>query len=274
MNVKDVKIEDVEILENIRGSEADSEIPQLMESIKQHGLKEPIGVGETASGKYILLYGFRRMTACKKLGWVLIPAVIEKEPDTKVLLILNAIENLQRKDNTPQELGRICLRLVELKMSVSEIAVNLGIPSSRVAMALRIFKKIPASIREKITFMGAGATLKKGQLPASVAHHNLSAAKKYYIPKKLMEELCEYSRVAELTGNDIMIISALIKAGLSPIRAIEERKKYKSVRTDIIVSKEEISHLSNKAKLTETKYLEYVCYGEAKVITRPKFYKQ
>lgn len=80
----------------------DKDVKSLQESIKEQGLITPIAVQER-NGKYKLIAGEHRLTACKNLGWTEIPAhIIEREyEDDEIedarLCILEADENLKRK---------------------------------------------------------------------------------------------------------------------------------------------------------------------------------
>lgn len=124
IKIEDVQINSIKIIENIRTNANDSNIKDLMSSIKQHGLEQPIKVGLTKSGDYMLIFGQRRLIACRKLGHKTIPAQVVNEPDMKEFLISNITENLQRKDNSPSELGRLCVMLKErYEMSNDEISI-------------------------------------------------------------------------------------------------------------------------------------------------------
>ena len=92
-----VKISDINIGENIRGELGD--LTSLKESIKQLGLLEPIGI----TAEHELLYGLRRLQACKELGWQDIP-VIKKHPRNQYeKSLMKRHENTERLPLTWQE---------------------------------------------------------------------------------------------------------------------------------------------------------------------------
>lgn len=95
-----VRIEDIIVKYRIRSEIGD--ISDLMESISKYGLLNPITVTESME----LLAGFRRLEACKALGMTEIECrIVPVQADIDKLLI-EADENLTRKDLTVVEIGR------------------------------------------------------------------------------------------------------------------------------------------------------------------------
>src|SRR5207245_9821935 len=85
---------------NIR-SETGGWDDELYESIKTHGLKQPILVRPSKKG-FEIVAGFRRYEACKKLKLKTIPAVVE-DLDVKTTYEIVLAENIQRRNLTPLE---------------------------------------------------------------------------------------------------------------------------------------------------------------------------
>jgi ParB family transcriptional regulator, chromosome partitioning protein len=112
MLIRDIPISEINRKENIRQIVKDDSISSLMQTIKDNGLLQPIGVKETKQRDYLIVWGNRRLEACTKLGWKTIPAVIFSDADEEMteeqFFVINAIENLQQRPNTLFELGRIC----------------------------------------------------------------------------------------------------------------------------------------------------------------------
>lgn len=81
---------------------ADSEIEQLSESIKIHGVIQPLLLNRQKDGNYLLIAGERRYRAAKKAGIKELPAVIRDLNDEGVMEI-SLIENLQRVNLNPIE---------------------------------------------------------------------------------------------------------------------------------------------------------------------------
>ena len=101
----------------------DSEaLKQLTESIKQHGILQPILVRPLDGEKHEVVAGERRYRAAKEIGLKVVPVVI-KELDDNAAFQLALIENLLREDLNPVEETEGILQLLSLKLgrSVEEI---------------------------------------------------------------------------------------------------------------------------------------------------------
>ncbi|MGZ4617203.1 MAG: ParB N-terminal domain-containing protein, partial [Frankiaceae bacterium] len=108
--VPSVRIAEIVVGERARKDYGD--LTGLMESIREVGLLQPIGL---APGNR-LLFGGRRLEACRRLGWESIPVTRpETRDDALSLLKAERDENTCRKDMTPEELVDLGLRLEELE---------------------------------------------------------------------------------------------------------------------------------------------------------------
>ena len=76
-------------------------IDELAESLREHGLLQPVVVRRRGGG-YELIAGHRRLQAAKVLGWTAIAAAVREETDDQAY-ILTLVENLQREDLQPRE---------------------------------------------------------------------------------------------------------------------------------------------------------------------------
>jgi ParB family chromosome partitioning protein len=76
-------------------------LDELAESLRTHGLLQPVVVGRRGRG-YELIAGHRRLEAARRLGWAEIAAVVRDETDDQAY-ILTLVENLQREDLQPRE---------------------------------------------------------------------------------------------------------------------------------------------------------------------------
>jgi len=262
MKVQDIPIAKVEILENVRTRLNKSGLTTLMESINQRGLLQPIGVGKQKDNGYALVYGHRRLEACKKLGYKTIPAIIDDEVSLAELLTSNATENLQRVDVLPSELGRVCGRLQGMGLSVSEIAAKLSVPKGRIKAALTIYNNIPADLRKRIIFMKAGNSKKKGSISATVANHVLQLRKDYDMSADTMRKLMETTGAEELSSKDLGIIALLLDSGKSLTEAKKERRNYRVVQAGVLVEKSMLESQCKKHKLSAPKLLQAIVHGK------------
>ena len=269
MKVLDVLIEKITVVENIRGEFKDSELSGLMESIKQNGLKEPIGVGITLKEDYVLMYGFRRLMAYKKLGYKTIPCVIVDEPEIQELLLVNTIENIQRKDILPAELGRICVQLLELELTIGEIAVRLSVPESRIINALEIYGKLSKEVAADVEYMTEGKRRKKGKISPSAALGILHMKKKGGLKESDVAQLLGIVKRREMTITELGIIGSLIQLGMTVEGALKEKNLYTVVHVKCVVDVNTLNIRRNKYKITSGEILREVIYGEIAGFKRP-----
>jgi len=117
----------------------ESEIADLIASIKSDGLLQPIVVREV-DGKYELIAGERRFRAVKKLKKTRIPACILKVDDLSSAA-LSLIENLQRTDLNPVEESRGYESLMrEFGLTQEKVSNRVGKSRAYVANALRLLQ--------------------------------------------------------------------------------------------------------------------------------------
>ena len=110
----------------------ESELRELADSIREHGVIQPLIVSEDSGGSYVLIAGERRLQAARQAGLDSVPVVIRQASDQQ-LLELALIENVQRADLNPIEEAEAYRNLAyEFKMSHEVIARRVG--KSRVAV--------------------------------------------------------------------------------------------------------------------------------------------
>jgi ParB family chromosome partitioning protein len=117
-------------------------LQELVESIRQHGIIQPLIVRKTA-GNYELIAGERRWRAAQKLGLAQVPVILRAANDLEVLQ-LSLIENLQRADLNPIEEAQGYARLAgEFGLRQEEIATKVGRSRASVANAVRLLDLHP-----------------------------------------------------------------------------------------------------------------------------------
>ena len=120
----------------------EKKLQELSESIKKHGVVQPILVREEG-GSFELVAGERRMRASKLAGLKKIPAVITKATDTQSLEIA-ILENVQREDLNPLEVSKGYQRLKdEFGYTQEQVAKSVGKPRSSIANSLRLLTLSP-----------------------------------------------------------------------------------------------------------------------------------
>src|SRR6201993_1288093 len=112
-------------------------LQELIDSIRQHGIIQPLIVRE-AGARFELIAGERRWRAAQEIGLTQVPAIIRRANDMEVLE-LSLIENLQRADLNAIEEAQGYARLAnEFGMRQEDIALKVGRSRAAVANALRL----------------------------------------------------------------------------------------------------------------------------------------
>lgn len=146
---------------------------ELSESIKIHGVIQPITVRKIENGRYQLIAGERRLRASKLSGKKDIPAYIRNASDQESIEIA-LIENIQREDLNPLEIAVNYKRLMdECDLTQEQLSVRVGKNRSSVTNFLRLLK-LPPDIQvalrdEKITMGHAKALLGVEQITTLLA---------------------------------------------------------------------------------------------------------
>lgn len=112
-------------------------LQELIDSIRQHGIIQPLIIRE-AGARFELIAGERRWRAAQEVGLTEVPAIVRTANDLEVLE-LSLIENLQRADLNPIEEAQGYARLAnEFGMRQEDIALKVGRSRAGVANALRL----------------------------------------------------------------------------------------------------------------------------------------
>ncbi|MCM3744556.1 ParB/RepB/Spo0J family partition protein [Sporosarcina luteola] len=136
-------------------------IHELSESIKEHGILQPIIVRKVGT-MYEIVVGERRFRAAKIAGLAEIPAVVRQLTDEESME-LAILENLQREDLTPIEEAEAYQKLMDnLTLTQEQLAFRLGKSRPHIANHIRLLS-LPEKVRNLITdgklSMGHGRTL-------------------------------------------------------------------------------------------------------------------
>lgn len=122
---------------------------RLADSIKEHGILQPLVVSPKKDGRYELIAGERRLRSAKLIELRTVPALVKNESNQKKLEIA-LIENIQREDLNPLETAKAYQRLaLEFDLTQEEIAQKVGKARSSVTNSLRLLK-LPDSALEAL----------------------------------------------------------------------------------------------------------------------------
>ena len=181
---------------------------ELVASIKQHGILQPIVVEAVEGGRYKLQIGKRRMTAARIIGLEKVPALIlddRLEAEKSVAIML--VENLHREDLDPIDEAEAYAKLKDMGTKVSAIARLVGKERTYVSHSLRLLKLHP-TVRK---------ALRQGTIPREHALALLRLEPEQQI--KLAEEVKEKDLTMKETRDRVRgILGKELKWHLVPIR--------------------------------------------------------
>ena len=124
-------------------------LADLADSIREHGIIQPLTVRKLQSGYYQIIAGERRWRAARMAGLSEVPAIVIEADDRKAME-LAMIENLQREDLNPMEEAAGFQSLIETyHMTQEEAAQRVGKSRSAVTNALRLLGLSP-SVRKLV----------------------------------------------------------------------------------------------------------------------------
>jgi ParB/RepB/Spo0J family partition protein len=233
-------------LENSRWR-VDSNLNELMESIKQHGILQPIVVREEDN---VVVCGNRRLGAILKLELDKIPVRYIKNISNKELMILNLTENMQRKDISSIEIGKMIDTLLKnksFKINEKEIAVSLGISYTRVKVCLLAFKSLPEKYRKNIVYNVNSKQRKNEDLPEAVLFAILNFSRYWKATtSEDVELLIQKTMELKLSTSHINLIGILVMRGMPIRRAIKEIDLYEIKRLNLPVLKTEMVSVMKK----------------------------
>lgn len=128
----------------------DEGLAELADSIRRHGVLQPLLVSEDGAGGYLVIAGERRWRAARAAGLRTVPAVIRERLGARDELALALVENLQRRNLSALEEARAFEHLrSEHGLSQAEIAQQVGMDRSTIANALRLLR-LPEKIQEMV----------------------------------------------------------------------------------------------------------------------------
>ncbi len=131
-----------------RGLISPESLTDLVNSIREQGILEPIVVAKTPAG-YQIIAGERRWRASRILGLVKVPVIV-KETTPQGMLEMSIVENVQREDLNPVERAQAYKRLIdEFGISVTEVAKRVGKSLPYISNTIRLLT-LPDAIKDAL----------------------------------------------------------------------------------------------------------------------------
>ena len=211
---------------------------ELAESLREHGLIQPLIVVRTAEDQFTLIAGERRWRAAQIAGWESIPVVI-KDAAPQQMLEMALVENVQRADLNPLEEAFAFKQLIEdFGLTQEQVAQRVGKSRVAVANTLRLLK-LPEPIKARLadglisegharallTISDAAA---QQRLLSQIIKNGLNVRQTEELVRRLMEE---HPATARKPASSLVPHSSG-----ADTRALEERMR-RSLGTKVILSR-------------------------------------
>ncbi len=228
VEIMEVPLNKIKLARNSRLDVTTEEIAGLMQSIKETGLLQPIGVVKAKGGGYEIVYGNRRFLAVSKLGKTKIPAIIHTHKTDAEGDLKNLTENIQRRNISLVEAGRYMELLQKQNLSSAEIAVRLGVSSGYVKDCLAAFSEVPKKFRSDIEVRTTTSKIRTpGKVSISAARAIITAGKQANMGPKIVDKLFEMAKHEDkFEPTNVAKYAAAMKAGSqNPIDDVVHQKR-------------------------------------------------
>ena len=175
-------------------------LADLSESIRQHGILQPLTVRRLSSGYYQIIAGERRWRAARMAGLTEVPAMIVEADDRKVME-LGLIENLQREDLNPMEEAMGYRSLIkDYGLTQEEVSQRVSKSRPTVANAMRLLQ-LPQEVQWLIEQGNLSAGHGRAMLP--LANPDVEIAMADEIMRKNLSVREVEERVRRMRNEDI-----------------------------------------------------------------------
>ena len=209
-------------------------LQDLADSIRQHGILQPLSVRRIGAG-YELIAGERRLRAAQIAGLTEIPCIV-MTMDDKESGLAAMVENLQRQDlDFVEEARGIAALMDKWSISQGQTAKMLGKSQSAIANKLRLLKhseKVLDALREAgLTERHARALLRlpaeaqKLEVIRTIQQLDMNVARTEQYIQSLLEQQPRQARQPNVSAFIRNLTQSLSKIQLSGIRAVSERKE-------------------------------------------------
>lgn len=200
---------------------SEEKINELAQTIKNHGIIQPIVVRKIDNRRYEVIAGERRLRATKALNWNKIPVIIRNLTDTESASVA-LIENIQREGLTAIEEASAYVQLIELhELTQEALAQRLGKSQSTIANRIRLLK---LTKEVQVALLNKQITERHGR-----------------ILLKLEEDLQEKYLKKVLDDNlNVKELENLINALLNKEKTVKKRKKLQIISKDARIAKNTI----------------------------------
>ncbi len=237
-----ISLEQIKQGDNSRLVYEEKGIAELMISMKQNGLQQPIGIRELEDG-YELVFGFRRFAAAQKLGWKTVDCITVEAKTDEQSIVLNAVENMQREDVPPAEQGRLFQRLIdENKLTPEQIAARVGKPVRLVRNCLSVYGTVP---RKGVRVLSASNRTEEG-VAQSAAFAVAGVIRRFGLTGKQRDDLYQFAARKGVTLSHVKAAGHMIAEGKTLGEAIGGASKQTIVTISLLLPSDKVEALEEK----------------------------
>ena len=205
----------------------EEELRELVESIKRHGILQPVLVRRKSEDRYELIAGERRFRAAALAQLPAVPAVIRKSSDAEST-ILSLIENIQRSNLNPVEEAKAYRRLIdEFGVTQEAVAERVGRDRASVANICRML-----SLPTEVQGMVASGQLTLGHAKVILGIKN--AEDQLTLAKRIVRDQLSVRQVEQLVKQGSRKARSRRTAG-NPLHADVEDRLRKHLGTKVVI---------------------------------------
>lgn len=206
-----------------RGAITPDSIQDLVDSIKEHGILEPLVAAQTPAG-FQIIAGERRWRASRAAGLTTVPVLVKKT-SPRGMLEMAIVENVQRSDLNPIDRGKAFERLmIEFNLNPTEIAKRISKSVAYVSNSLRLLKLPDA--------------LKDGLLSGLISEGHARALSAIEDPRTMIEA---YKIILRESGS----VRRAEELARKYKRAMGQKSSSMSDKRNTVVTSEEIDRMEN-----------------------------
>ncbi len=205
----------------------EEELRELVESIKRHGILQPVLVRRKSEDRYELIAGERRFRAAALAQLPAVPAVIRKSSDEEST-ILSLIENIQRSNLNPVEEAKAYRQLIdELGVTQEAVAERVGRDRASVANICRML-----SLPTEVQGMVASGQLTLGHAKVILGKKN--AEDQLTLAKRIVRDQLSVRQVEQLVKKGSRKASSR-RTARNPLHADVEDRLRKHLGTKVVI---------------------------------------
>jgi ParB family transcriptional regulator, chromosome partitioning protein len=225
---------------------AEENLSELTNSIRQHGIVQPLIVRKSIRG-YEIVAGERRFRAAKLAGMANVPIVV-KEFDDEQMMEIALIENLQREDLNPMEIAYAYQKLMShLSITQEELAERVGKSRPHVTNFLRLLQ-LPMEIQDDVS----RGTLSMGHARALLGIKEVEMQKKF--AAKVMKEKASVRQLEEWIQKRNQ--GGWKKEKVQPKPLLPAIKRYEDLLQQVFSTSVRIKHSRKKGRIEIEYYSE------------------